>query len=115
MGLFYEPQVHSTTSLVPVVDRALQMEPIEDRDRRVQVVAQMLGLDGAQAGVTAPNPVWWRVIVAFALAGALFVGAIVLENSPEHAESSKSLLHVFEIAFTAILALLGIETAKQKP
>jgi hypothetical protein len=91
------------------------MEAIEDRERRGQVVAQMLGFERAQAGVTAPNPVWWRVVVAFVLAGGLFAGAIVLENSPEHAESSKTLLHAFEIAFTAVLALLGIETAKQEP
>jgi hypothetical protein len=113
MGLFYEPQVQSTESVRPIVESALKMDSIPDPDLRREVAAQMVA-GGAQGNVTTPNPVWWRVVVAFLLSGLLFLGATLLENTTEHAESSKSLLRVFEVAFTAILALFGIETAKQK-
>ncbi len=52
--------------------------------------------------------------VAFLLAAGVFGVALYLEGKQGHAESSKTLLRGFEVLFTAILALLGIETAKQK-
>lgn len=58
-----------------------------------------------------PNPKWGRLIGAFLIAVGLFVLALVFENTG-HEEASKTLLRVFEVAFTALLALLGIETAK---
>jgi hypothetical protein len=114
MGVFYKSQPEPTDSVLePIVLEALAMDKIADAGQRSQQAGQLLTRVGRRKGVSHPDPEWWRVGIAVVLAGVVFGIAISLENSPEHAESSKTLLRVFEILFTAILALLGIETAKK--
>jgi hypothetical protein len=60
-------------------------------------------------GVAEPN--WGRIIGALVIAGFIFGSALYFEDSG-NPEVSKTLLRVFEVTFTALLALLGIETAK---
>jgi hypothetical protein len=59
-----------------------------------------------------PPIVWWRVLVAFALLVALFFASLWAARVPEYAKASETLLHCFELLFTATLGLFGIEAAK---
>jgi uncharacterized membrane protein len=67
---------------------------------------------GARAGEKTGKTEWGRILVGFLVVIVLFALALVLENTGQHEEASKTLLHVVEVTLTAILALLGIERAK---
>ena len=57
------------------------------------------------------EPNWGKILGALVIAGLIFGLALYFEDIG-NPEASKTLLRVFEVTFTAILALLGIETAK---
>jgi hypothetical protein len=91
--------------VVKVVDN------IDDPSAREREVSRILRQG---MSVSTQDPDWIRVAIGLLLAGAVFYIGYRLEGSASHAESSKTLLRSFDILFTALLGLLGIETAKQK-
>lgn len=106
MGLFYRAQP-SRAELASMVEVLVDIDDPSERER----VARILGQGMC---VTLQDPHWIRVAIGLLLAGVVFYLGYRLEGSASHAESGKTLLRSFDVLFTALLALLGIETAKQK-
>ena len=114
MGVFFKPQSSTADSaLDSIVSDALALERIDSSVERDRKARELLKSRGRTSAVKTPDPDWKRVGIAFALLIAVFFVAMALAKTPEYEKLSEAVLRFFELLYTGILALLGIEAAKQ--
>jgi hypothetical protein len=117
MPIFFRPRpteqsIHQ--HIEPLLMTALDMDKIGNPEQRRGQARRMLSELPALSQSPQQNPpiIWWRVGIAFALLLVLFTVSLFLTKTPEYSKASDSLLHCFELLFTATIGLLGIEAAK---
>jgi hypothetical protein len=111
MPIFFKaPPQPKPSQLQGVLERALATDKIDDQKERTRTAQQFLQQIPTQQ--PAAPIVWWRVMFAFAVLIILFCGSIWLSKEPSCAKASETLLHCFELLFTATLGLFGIEAAR---
>ena len=111
MPIFFKPPAQPPPSQIEgVVVTALASDKIHDPNQRVRTAQQLLSqVPQQQSG----SPVvWWRVAIAIAFLVVLFCLALWLSGKQNYAKLSDTVLHCFELAFTASLGLFGIEAVK---
>lgn len=117
MAIFFKPQPISSWQAhpaVPVLMTALNMPKIEDYHEREQTAQHMIEGTPALSKTEVPGaPInWVRVLIAFGLLGILFIGALWTGDNPHYSKAGETLLHCFELLFTATIGLFGIEATK---
>ncbi len=111
MAVFFKntPKAATLSLYLPALMKALALQQVVDPN--VQATQAQRLLDEITPATPA-TIAWGRVIIALLLLVILFGGSIVLETYPEYTRASETLLHCFELLFTATIGLLGIEAVK---
>lgn len=109
MGFFFRSQPASISEGAAEIAMAksLRMEKMDDVDL-IFTTSKALLSDAEKKTAPKPNP--WTMIGSVAALIVVFYAATQFDGT----EIGKALLRCFEILFTGVVALFGIEVAKQK-